>query len=251
MCEGLSKPHQVHQLHQDPSAEHPGLNSFRDRRYFEVALEYGAEFFGAQKAARLAKRSAMTTLNAGAVMLDEICATNTIVAVSAKTQRKASRIGHYKSGRRKPDPETRAIFRDAYGIAVDAWDQPCDRAVLPSPTAEASPDRTTSAGHELSLTRPGLTSHDRAKAIVVRIEGEIAACGPNVPVNHKASLYGQLQTAVGALSKLDGDGEITAGALLRSRAWAEVSEVLERVLRKYPGAAEDLRDALAAISGGR
>lgn len=113
----------------------------------------------------------------------------------------------------------------------------------PAAKAEVPACRAATA----SVARAGITGRERFVAIVERLEAEIAACGANVPRNHVSSMYAQLQAAVEKLAKFDGDGELTVNQLLRSRAWAEVEGVLLEVLRRHPGAAEDLLGALDAL----
>jgi hypothetical protein len=95
-----------------------------------------------------------------------------------------------------------------------------------------------------------MTARDRLGEVVVGIEGELAACTGDTPKNHVASLYGQLTNAVGKLAALDGEGVLTVGAILKSRAWGDIEAVLLTVLRKYPGAAEELSERLDSLKGG-
>jgi hypothetical protein len=95
-----------------------------------------------------------------------------------------------------------------------------------------------------------MTARDRLSEVVVGIEAELSACTADTPVNHKASLYGQLTNAVSKLAALDGEGVLTVSAILRSRAWGEIEAVLLSVLRKHPGAADDLAERLDALRGG-
>lgn len=182
-------------------------------------------------------------MNEGARLLTAIVARGSATAVAARLGVTEGAARHYADGSRKPRAETRRRALDAFSIPVDAWEHPAREE-----KAAGKPAQTNATTTPLSAV--GLSSRDRAVAIVERIEAEIAACDSTVPINHKAALYGQLQSAVTRLSKLDGDGEVTPAQVLRSKAWHELEAVLGRVLREFPGAAERLSGELAALTKG-
>lgn len=197
-----------------------------------------------------AKKSYAKPSTEGARQLRAICERGTVAAVAAKIRVTEGAIRHYASGRRSPGEVVILRLAHAYSsMAPELWTTRAGKAGASAPaevTSAASP-----ATSPPSLARAGLTNRERLAAIVEQLEAQIAKCGADVPRNHLASLYGQLQAAVHKLSKLDGDGELTLGAILRSRAWGEIDAMLSDVLRKYPGAAEDLVAMLDPMKNGR
>jgi len=168
--------------------------------------------------------------------IDTALAVTTTSALANRLGTTTQAISSWLSSEREPTPKMRAR------IVTVIPELPPERPE-PPPIPRS---RTESA----SLSREGMTGRERFAAIIERIEDEIRVCGPTVPRNHVAGLYGQLQSAVERLAKFDGDGELSVAALLRSRAWGEVEAVVLEVLRRHPGAAEDLVAALDALRGG-
>jgi len=200
-------------------------------------------------------QTATHKLSDGARRLAAICSRGTITAVAAKIGSSEGAIRHFVHGRRSPSRALRTRLAESYGIEIGAWKA---RATTPKPSAATDSKQDASArapaAHSPngvaigpSLATAGISNREKIATIVARIEAAIAACGPDVPRNHVASLYAQLQAAVSRLSRLDGDEELTAAALLRSRAWREVEHVLLAVLRRHAGAAEDLVGALDTL----
>ncbi len=215
-----------------------------------------------------------TAPTAAAVKLAELCERGTIAAVAAKIRATEGAVRHYIAGRRSPTPAVQRRIFAAYGIALAEWARPTKQpkvaarkgqrwngtgapmdaaareargvAVAAPGASEGQQARPATATRSLALH--GLSNRERLAAIVERLEEEIARCDAGVPRNHVAALYGQLQAAVHKLVRLDGDGELTVSAILRSRAWAQIDHVLVEVLRKHAGAAEDLARALGQLS---
>lgn len=145
---------------------------------------------------------------------------------------------------RKPTKSWRARAAAAFGAR---WDDRVAVAVAPT-SSPISPPALPEQTARPSIVDGAMSARERQVEIVRRIEAELAACGASTPANHKAALYSALGTANDRLAKLDGEGELTTSAILRSRAWLEVASALQRVLRKYPGAAEDLDAEIGSLS---
>lgn len=171
-----------------------------------------------------------STVSTWRSVLEAACERGTNLAVAAKLDVSEMSVRRWLAG---ADPSAKMQRRILATLVVTP------PAAAPPPVA-APP----------SLAQKGLTNRDRMAGIVERLEREIASCDDTVPRNHLAALYGQLQAAVAKLSRLDGEGELTVAALLRSRAWAEVEAVILEVLRRHAGAAEDLVAALDAVRDG-
>lgn len=214
----------------------------------------------------------------GARELAAIAKRGTVAAIAAKLGVDEAAVRNWIAGRRTPNGASRGRIAESYGIAVDAWSAPPRstshrppprpaqgassvpgtgvqasedqrRASGPVPAADGRGVLEQGPGPSTSLAAPGMTHRARLAVIVERLEAEIARGGADVPANHKAALYGQLQNAVGRVGRFDGDEQITVSAILRSRAWREIEAVLEQALRKHPDAAQAIAEALGAFVG--
>jgi hypothetical protein len=191
-------------------------------------------------------------LSEGAAALAAICTKGTITAVAAKLSVTEGSVRHFIAGRRLPTPKVRKKISATYGIDQRSWRW---AATPPEPRAKTSRGGATPAAAPPVSTAPparprstaGLSSRDQLDDVIRRLEEDLAACGDDVPKNHKASLYGQLTNALAKRSKLDGEGDLTVAAIVKSRAWTEtIAPALLSAFREYPKAAE----ALAKILGG-
>ena len=136
----------------------------------------------------------------GARQLGAIAERGTIAAVGAKVGVDEAAVRHWLTGRRTPNEGARVRIAEAYGIPSDSWTVP-PTSLPPTAPIKAPRQPTLPPRGEASLAAPGLTHRSRLAAIVARLEDEIAGCGVDVPINHKATMYAQLQAAVGRLAK--------------------------------------------------
>jgi hypothetical protein len=203
-------------------------------------------------------------LTEGARQLGAIAKRTTIAAVAARLAVDEAAARHWIRSRRTPDEANRVRIAEVYGIPATAWTMPATPASMAHATlASSATGATTSAADERavgafprdggasgSLSAPGLTHRARLTVIMDRIEAEIAGCGPDTPKNHVASLFAQLTSAAGRLARIDGEDTLTTSQIIRSRSWREIEGAIVVVLRKYPGAADELALALSKLAGG-
>jgi transcriptional regulator with XRE-family HTH domain len=173
--------------------------------------------------------------------LAAVCKRSTIARVAARLGASEAAVRSWLKGDRSPSGTARGRLRELYGIA---WARPSTaRSRRPAPTL--APAARKGAAQGLAQA----TGAESLARIVEQLEAEIANCGSDVPRNHVAALYGQLTATIARKAKIDGEGEITVGAILRSRAWGQIEGVLVQVLRTHSSAAEELAEALDGLKG--
>jgi hypothetical protein len=93
-----------------------------------------------------------------------------------------------------------------------------------------------------------VSESDDPKAIVLETLQTLRAQLQNCPKDEIPKVATAITSSNKLLAQLTGSLEVSQIQLLRSKAWREVYEILESVLRRHPAALKEIKEAFDAYS---
>lgn len=82
-----------------------------------------------------------------------------------------------------------------------------------------------------------------ARAVAVQTLGTLQRTMSEVPPDKRATVANSITTVAKLIAKLDGDLELTHGAVIRSKPFREMMTLIETTLSAFPDAAKALAEA--------
>lgn len=157
--------------------------------------------------------------------------------------------GYWRAGSRKPRLEVRERLAEAYGVPVEAWDEPdpVEAAAPPVPPSSPAPAPAPVAAPELEPVPAGVQA--KAEWLERRVHELMARVGSDMmalPIEQGRVLASCAQT-LHLLAKVTGALDLSPARIIRSAPWREVEAALASGLAKHPAAAADVAAALRAL----
>lgn len=156
-------------------------------------------------------------------------------------------VRHLATGRKAPGADLRERIRQAYGVPLEAWSM-----------APKEPKEPKGSASRTTETRTGAVADSRGSSGLQQLRDTIGAldrqlalveADPLVPARDRTAVLRAKADAADRLARLQGEGELTMAAIVRSRVWRELLALLGPVLDRHPDAAAEIADVLERIEG--
>jgi hypothetical protein len=168
--------------------------------------------------------------------------------VARKTKKSLQCVGHWTTGRRKPDAAARLLLQKHYDIEpIEPWEAaPAKTGAVASAgkQAELTPEQLRGIEERARLDK-GIAARDLAHEQLIALRARIGrqeAMG--VGAREIGVLENSYTAAVRLYARLSGELEITEAALMRSSAYVKFMRIVGEALEKFPAAAKAVREAL-------
>lgn len=170
--------------------------------------------------------------------------------VARKTKMTTEAVGHWTTGRRKPNASARLLLQKHYDIdPLEPWEA-AGAAAPPAAKANGKPAPASLTKEQLeaiasaSKLDKGVAARDLAHEQLIALRARMArqealGAGPR----ELAILENSYTAAVRLFARLSGELEISEAAIMRSSAWQKAMRILADVLEKFPAAAKAVAEA--------
>jgi len=175
----------------------------------------------------------------GAVLLAQTGKTQEEIAARVHASR--SLVSHWIPGRRVPSAANRVALRSAYGIPLEAWDEPFEAA----PTDDAGAAKRSKAAAEVAEVSVRAQAAQLSRVVRETLERVQAAGGePEWILKQSRSATAILQY----LGKLTGETqEMSEARIVRLPAWRRIQSAIEHALARWPEAMNAVGEELQRI----
>ena len=175
----------------------------------------------------------------GAVLLAQTGKTQEEIAARVHASR--SLVSHWMPGRRVPSAANRVALRSAYGIPIEAWDEPPEAA----PPGDAGAERRSKAAAEVAEVSVRAQAAQLSRVVRETLERVQAAGGePEWILKQSRSATAILQY----LGKLTGETqEMSEARIVRLPAWRRIQSAIEHALARWPEAMNAVGEELQRI----